>query len=1274
MRIVIDMQGAQTESRFHGIGRYTLSLVQAIVRHRGNHEVLLALSGLLPDTVQSIRATFSSLLPQANILVWQALGSVKESGDDNRSRREVSELVREGFLASLRPDVIFIPSLFEGFVDDAITSIGRFDTSTPVCVTIHDLIPLLNPEQYLKPAPTYNDYYRRKILSLEKASCLLTLSESSRQELLACLARLPDQVIHISVGLDKQFCPIEVPLHQAQALKAKLGLVKPFVLCVSGVDAQETLPPLLKAYAELPKPLKESHQLIIVGKIGGFELVRLRAELKSVGMTSDEDVLFAGYIPDEELIQLYNLCTVFVSLTWHGGGGLSALEAMACGAAVIGANNSSLSGIIALPDALFDPTDAAATTQCITRVLGDEAFRSELKGHGLRQITQFTWDDSAHRALRAFENTLAWHEANAETSPSPERRQRLAFVSPLPPERTGIAAYSAELLPALAEYYTIYVIVDQPTVSDPWIQAHCQVRDAQWLLENRCDIDRVIYQIGNSPFHRYMLDLLESIPGTVVLHDFYLSGLMSYLELLGGEHAAWVASLYESHGYDAVRARFATKNLDEVKRSYPVNLKVLQRAQGVIVHSEHSRHLAREFYSVDFPQDWAVIPHLRAEAASMDRTLVRSVLGLEQDDFLVCSFGYLGPTKLNHRLIEAWLESDLAKSPQCKLVFVGENHGGDYGARLLSAIKDRRLGGRVVITGWADELLYQRYLAAADMAVQLRTDSRGESSGTVLDCMNQGLPTVVNANGSMAELPEEAVLMLPDNFGASELVEALITLWRSPDRRAEIGLKAREVIVVQHSAAGCARRYAEAIEKFHDQSRLDLPALIDAIAATPNWLPAQDEYVSLAQALAANAPLKQTRRQLLLDISALCRTDLKTGIERTAKALTLALLNAQPEGFRVEPVYLDYAPQYGWLYRYARRYALGLLGCPQDVLTDEPVQPANGDLLIGLDISGDHLVEAEQAGLFAEYRDRGVQVFFMVHDLLPVQMPEVFPPGADAAHTRWLRAITKFDGAVCVTRAIADELAEWIDTEAQDRIGAFRIAWSHHGADFVNAAKFVGVSKNLKSTLREIKSRPSFLMVGTIEPRKGYLQAVEAFSQLWMEGENINLVIVGREGWTDLPNIARRDIPKTIRRLRDHPKLGQRLFWLDGINDEYLEKVYAASSCLIAASSGEGFGLPLIEAAQHRLPIIARDIPVFREVAGDSAYFFAGQTPADLARAVQHWLELWASGQHPDPSGLSWKTWAMSAATLVETVSRGPWYRTIVPRGLRQGAIDCANI
>jgi len=400
MRIVLDMQGAQTESRFRGIGRYTLSLAQAIVRNQGEHQVILALSGLFPDTVEPIRAAFDSLLAQENIRVWHAPAPVQEEHPGNDTRREVAELIREAFLVSLAPDVIHISSLFEGYVDDAVTSIGRFDLATPVSVTIHDLIPLLNEDHYLRPNPRYAQYYQRKLRHLKRAAIYLAVSESSRQEALEHLNTAAHRVFNTSEGIELCFQSLRIADDIVAQLHQKFDLSRPFILNAGGADERKNLPRLIRSFSALPAKLRNAYQLLIAGKIAEGDIEQLRYHARSAGLKPSE-LRFTGYVSDEELVQLYNLCKLFVFPSWHEGFGLPALEAMACGAPVIGANTSSLPEVIALDDALFDPFDTAAIATKMAQALEDEAFRTTLREHGLQQVKRFSWDESAKRAITA---------------------------------------------------------------------------------------------------------------------------------------------------------------------------------------------------------------------------------------------------------------------------------------------------------------------------------------------------------------------------------------------------------------------------------------------------------------------------------------------------------------------------------------------------------------------------------------------------------------------------------------------------------------------------------------------------------------------------------------------------------------------------------------------------------------------------------------------------------------------------------------------------------
>jgi glycosyltransferase involved in cell wall biosynthesis len=895
-----------------------------------------------------------------------------------------------------------------------------------------------------------------------------------------------------------------------------------------------------------------------------------------------------------------------------------------------------------------------------------------------------------------------------------------------------------------------------------------------------------------------MFELLDAIPGVVVLHDFFLSHVIAHMEVEGYSPNAFSAELYRSHGYRALQERFHAADPADVVWKYPCNLGILQNAQGVIVHSEYSRRLAQCWYGAQAAEDWMVIPHLRVPVLDCDRTQARRVLNFHANDFIVCSFGTLGTTKLNDRLVQAWLTSPLSKDGGCMLVFVGEMREDNYGTELLRTIEKSGKKERILVTGWADRATFRHYLAAADVAVQLRTLSRGETSGSVLDCMNFGLATIINANGSTSDLPPDHVWKLPDQFTDAELVEALDTLWRDAHLRLGLGARARELILDHHAPRNCADQYAQAIETMYRKAEIGATGLTRSLAQL-DPIPPDDsqEWLAIAEAVTRSIPLWPAPRRLLVDVSVLVQHDTKSGVPRIVRKVLKELLAHPPEGYRVEPIYTT--PDHG--YRYARGFTLSFLHCREAALEDEPIEHQTGDVFLCLaryaklnerladcasgvasPIPGDmtrlpdaiahklneldHAVHARivQAskndlrmtavtiavdeavpnrkqllvditalverdaktgiqrvvrsillqllcappsgysvepvfgsgeGSFRyarEFKNRfvgkavekkgdnpiefnpgdiflgldlsahlfpkftpvleemsacGVRLLFYVYDLIAINLPQYCDPGMPSLFRSWLDAITKYaNGLICISAATADHVSGWMKGHNPKLLHHVDVAVVHIGADIDDSVPSVGLPDNAQSVLGVLKSVPSFLMVGTIEPRKGYTQALAAFDCLWSSGVNANMVIVGKQGWM---------VERLVEKLREHPQLNKRLFWLDGISDEYLKKVYGASTALLAASEAEGFGLPLIEAAQHKLPIIARDIPVFREVAGEHAYYFQGNEPIDLANAVRAWLTLYEVGEHPSSDDMPWLTWKQSAERLKEIILEDDW-------------------
>jgi len=1259
MRIVIDMQGTQTESRFRGIGRYAMSFAKAIAANRGKHEIILALNGLFPQTIGFIRNEFNKLLPQNNILVWHIPGPVRESENKNLIRNKCSKLIREAFIANLQPDVVIITSLFEGFVDDAVTSIGEFTQRLLTSVVLHDLIPLLNPETYLNNNPEFSEHYKQKIKYLRDANQWLTNSEHTANEGKLALNLQPENVINISTASDPIFTKMLIRENEKQQILKRFDIKNNFIFYTGGTDPRKNLHRLIRSYAKIPQKLRKTYQLVFAGKMDKDICTEFKKIASESGMQENE-IVITGYISDVNLASLYNLCYLFVFPSWHEGFGLPALEAMSCGAPVIGSNTSSLPEVIGLEDALFDPYNETIITHKLIQAIENKSFHHKLSMHGLEQAKKFSWDNTAKKAIIALENLFEKSQKTINYITLSENRPKLAFVSPLPPEKTGIANYSAELIPELIKFYDIEVVVDQKQIDDEWIKNNCHVRDYKWLKNNANKFQRVLYHFGNSPFHTYMLDLLEEVPGVVVLHDFYLSSLFAYLEEIKNIKNIFSNALYQSHGYYAVHERFNKKNINYsfAKDKYPANLQVLQNAFGLIVHSGYSIKLISKWYGDNFIKNVDIIPLLRNADQTIKRDESRSKLGIPDYKFVVCSFGFLDSTKLNHKLLNAWLNSGLSKDPDNLLIFVGENHGGDYGKQLLETIRKSGLKNQIHITGWTDMPEFQNYLAASDIAVQLRTLSRGETSASALDCMVNGIATIINAHGSMSDFPEDAVWMLPDVFEEKDLTEALEALWKNNEKRAEIGKRAREIILTKHSPKVCTKNYAASIEKFYSKKPPDVFSLVKKISEIKNPIENDDECITIAYSIDQSIPLKNPKKQLLLDISATFRTDLKTGIERVTRSILMEFLKSPPEGFRVEPVYLS--DEGGkWHYKYARTYTLTQLECPVEALNDDVVEMHNGDILLGLDLSGELLIKAAKSGLLSFFRDIGIKIYYIVYDLLPVRLPHFFPTGSDLSHGEWLKTITNFDGALCISKSVANVLKTWLEENIALLLRTFNIGYFKLGADIESSIPTKGLPDESEKIISILKKRTSFLMVGTIEPRKGHLQTLSAFNQLWNQELDINLIIVGKEGWKNLEETKRRTIPEIIKNLQNNPEKNNRLFWLEGISDEFLEKIYKYSDCLISASEGEGFGLPLIEAAMHNLPIISRDIPVFREVAGENAFFFKGYEPENLAKAIKNWLELYNKKMHPKSDNIKWFTWQESSQDLFNTIINNNWLYTI---------------
>lgn len=407
MRIVIDLQGAQCDSRFRGIGRYSLSLTLAIARNAGKHDLWLALNSAFPQSILELRQTFTGLVDPAHIRIFNNSGHTAEVEPANAWRVRTSERMREHFLEQLKPDVIHIPTLFEGYGDDAVTSVGSYTSGQNTAVTIHDLIPLMDQANYL-PNPAIRDFYFRKIESLKRAGLLLAISESSRLEAIEHLDWSPEKIINTSEGADAHFKQISLSDERKLQLRTRYGIARKMVMYApGGFDPRKNFDGLMQAYALLSPQIRAGYQLVLASRLSKSPHDDSRAKMTAcriqAGLAEDELVL-TDFVSDDDLVALYNMTDLFVFPSKHEGFGLPPLEAMACGAPTLGANASSLPEVIGWDEALFDPFKPAHIAEKMTAALVDVGFRAKLKSHGIEQVKKFSWDASAIKAIAAFEN------------------------------------------------------------------------------------------------------------------------------------------------------------------------------------------------------------------------------------------------------------------------------------------------------------------------------------------------------------------------------------------------------------------------------------------------------------------------------------------------------------------------------------------------------------------------------------------------------------------------------------------------------------------------------------------------------------------------------------------------------------------------------------------------------------------------------------------------------------------------------------------------------
>jgi glycosyltransferase involved in cell wall biosynthesis len=825
--------------------------------------------------------------------------------------------------------------------------------------------------------------------------------------------------------------------------------------------------------------------------------------------------------------------------------------------------------------------------------------------------------------------------------------KRLAVLSPLPPCQSGIADYCSQFLPYLVRHFEIDLYVDGYKVSEDLLSSAFRVFDVKDFEAVAKSYDLILYEFGNSEFHAHMLPLLERFPGVVGLHDAYLSGLFGYIDFNAGNLGSYEKELLSAHGPSARQyyapVRMCPNSVEESMINLPCSKRVLDMATGIISHSPFNLKVARDQYPQGWLAPYRIIPQmviLPSPIPKEQRNHIRAELGFKHDDFILVTFGHVAWTKWGDRLLSAFLMSKLRNHANVHLIYAGKLSDDDFGTNINKAIKKAKLAGRIQITGFLTPDDYVKYLRIADLAIQLRTSSRGGTPKGVLDCLAYGVPVIVNNDASYTDYPDDVAIKLNSEPTVEALSEKIDFLFSNTELLQSFGERGRSYVKLRHDPSECAASYAAALNEFgarsiSTESSSWVEKLAPFIACTADNVADAEQAASWLSSM--RIPTWK-RRRLYIDVSHIAQKDFETGIQRVVKELVRALYTAGFKGIEAIAVELnngEIIEARAWC------QSKGLLAPSENNATLSPIEFSSGDILLMLDSSWAQYDEFNP--VFERARLANVPVITVVYDLLPITLPpgNITEGGSEWFEGWFRKAVKASDGLLCISKTVANEVIEYVGTHCPEK-KSLKVGYWHLGSDFDHAE-----SKDCNSArVIEVKKQKYLLTVGTIEPRKSHAKILEAMEHLWAQGFELSLCIAGKEGWM---------VGELMERMRTHPELGKRLFLIEKPTDSEISFLYQGALGLLFLSIDEGFGLPLVEAGHYGVPIICSDIPVFREIAGEYATYLNLESKQNISESLRKWMDACESGLLPDTHNMPRLTWEESAEQMVNIVINGQW-------------------
>lgn len=761
--IVFDLRCLQDPSyKDRGVGKLSANLVRAVSRLREKIDV--STLGLVDPALPPLDDRFLHLVDRVRSNAY--LG-VKER---STVFFELSPMTHDPFL------------------------LGRIvnDPDILKLAIVYDFIPLMKPERYLPTASNRLDYHTQ-LIWLSRYDHFFPISQHTSDELRRILNVNP-------MRITKTGAPIDSAFERSDTFGRQERFSGRYVLACGGAEPRKNVECPIVAHAGSSVMQNAGIQLIVTGNYPPVWQSILR-DLYTGNGGRPELLVFPGFVDEDELVSIYRgaLCTVVA--THMEGFSIPVVEAMAVGSPVIASSIPAHKELIGRDDLMFSPDTAEELRKKLEALTVDQAWRTEVIQDQSTRWQRFRADQIADEFWSTVSDLVARRQPK-RASILRGARPQIAFLSPMPPDQSGVADYSAATIRELGKLVDVHVFSKHVPATIPDGAASAQQITTLPCLSS--GFDRVVGVMGNSYFHLEVFQMLERYGGACIEHDNRLLGF--YGSLLGSSRTR--AAAERELGRPVTEEEIGSWLQDESRLRATFLGEIAEWASPMFVHSRVTARIVQERFSkmaIYLPfsiyRQWETDPtNQRLKSAA------RLKLGIAKKEFAVISLGYVHSNKAAEECIWA---VDVLRSwgVPAKLYFVGEFAADQRPFRNL--VSSLGLTDHVLFSSnFVDEAQYRDYLLAADAAVQLRTHFFGGLSGALLDCIAVGLPTVANEDLALAMEVPTYVSTVPDHPSPVLIAEALAKISQDDADRSQFD-EARRRYSEVHSFKNYARQLCE---------------------------------------------------------------------------------------------------------------------------------------------------------------------------------------------------------------------------------------------------------------------------------------------------------------------------------------------------------------------------------------------------------------------------------------------------------------------------------